>query len=97
MTWKEIYRTTVKVLCEQPIEDFDTFITLEEPEIVKDGKVYFEEGHEGELSSMRLHEEIATDDDYKEFCEYMYNYVGDDLYNYLDKSEIRVFGKKFEY
>ena len=97
MTWKEIYHTTVKVLCEKPIEEFDTFINLEQPEFVKDGKAYFEEGHENELSSMRLHEEVATDDDYKEFCEYMYNYIGDDLYNYIDKNEITVFGKRFNY
>ena len=87
-TWEQIYDITVKTLCEKPIEDFDMFITLEMPDFMEKGIGYFEEGHEDQLSSMRLHKELAKDKDYKEFVEYMYNYIGDDIHNYIDENEI---------
>lgn len=97
MNWENIYDTTVKVLCERPIEEFDFFVNLEMPKFMETGVGYFEEEHENELSSMRLHKELATDEDYKEFCEWIYNYIGDDLYNYVDDTHIKVFGKRFDY
>jgi len=79
--WKEKYEILIKEIAEQPKGTFD-YITVDYiPEVLN--KCYIVEGDM--TFNMRLPDE-ATEDDYKEFIEYLCDYTGEDLDFYFPKT-----------
>ena len=95
MTWKEIYQKTLKRICEDDISNYDDIVEVDFSSI-EDKLIPNTNAKDNCVFGMMLNDE-ATNEDYKTFCELVYNYVGLDIYDYLDRSSINVFGKKFEY
>lgn len=95
MTWKEIYKETLKRICEDDVSKYDDIIEVDFSQI-QDKLISNPNAKENCVFGMQLNDE-ATDEDYRLFCELVYSYVGLDIYDYLDRSSIKVFGKKFNY
>ena len=95
MTWREIYKITLEKICEDDINNYDDIVEVDFSPI-QDKLILNKNAKDNCVFNMQLNDE-ATDDDYRTFCELVYNYVGLDIYDYLERSSINVFGKKFNY
>ena len=80
--WKQIYEKVLS-MCEKPIDDELAIVEVEQPKYSVD-LIENENANENSLYAFKL-DEGATEDDYKMFSEYIYNYVGLDIYDYLPK------------
>ncbi len=89
MEYKKLYEEVLKNICEKSYFDFDVIVELPMPSFF-DKLVMNENAKLGAVFNKKLDESKATEDDYKEFVEYMYRYVGkeDELDKILaDKGE----------
>lgn len=80
--WKQIYEKVLS-MCENPIDDELAIVEVEQPNYSVD-LIENENANENSLYAFKL-DDGATEDDYKMFSEYIYNYVGLDIYDYLPK------------
>lgn len=85
MNWKEIYEKTLKNICEQSIDEFETIVEIEQPEFSAE-LVNNPNAKDDALYSFKL-DDNATEEDYKKFVEYVYGYIGEDINDYLPKEE----------
>ena len=81
MDWKAIYEKTLKNLCEADEKEFGNIVEIEEPDYTVE-LVENPNAKENSLYSFKLDDE-ATDEDYKNFVEYIYGYIGEDINDYL--------------
>lgn len=85
MDWKKIYEKTLKDLCEESIDEFDSIVEIEEPEFTVD-LIDNPNANENSLYSFKL-DDKATEEDYKNFVEYIYGYIGEDINDFLPKND----------
>ena len=85
MNWKNIYEETLKNICEADSNDFDVIVEVERPDFTSE-LVENENASENALFSFKL-DENATEEDYKKFVEYIYNYIGEDIYDYINEEK----------
>lgn len=86
MNWKKYYEQVLKNICEKEQED-ENIVEVDFSKL--QGKLVLNENAKpGSLFRFKLNEK-ATEKDYKIFCELIYNYIGLDIYDYLDQ------GKRF--
>lgn len=83
MNYKKMYEETLKNICEQDSYLFDNIVEQEQP-IFANKLIPNEKGN---LYRFKLNEEIATEEDYKNFCEYIYNYVGLDINDFIENQK----------
>lgn len=83
MQWKKIYERTLKNLCESKMQDFETIVEQDLPKYSVD-LVDNPNANEDSLYSFML-DENATENDYRNFVEYIYGYIGEDINDYLEK------------
>ena len=82
--WKEVYTYTLKNICEKDRDMFSNIIEQDMPNF-QDKLIQNENADRNALFSYKLND-TATEDDYKEFCVYVYNYIGEDIYDYLKEN-----------
>lgn len=85
INWKEIYEDTIKKICESDANIFDNIVEIEKPDFSAD-LIFNENSNENALFRYKL-DENATEEDYKKFVEYIYNYIGEDINVFLPKNE----------
>lgn len=92
MNYKELYKMLLENLCIKSKTEFDIIVEQPMPKFI-DKLVPNKTAPYGCLFSKKLDEEIATEEDYKEFCEYIYAYIGMDLDSMLGKEKFGNFAK----
>lgn len=85
MNWKETYKKVVKVICEKKVDPNENIFEPEPPKALIEGKTYTVKT--GGLINIRLDESLATDEDYKDFCRFAFEKVGDSLDNYIEEQK----------
>lgn len=85
INWKEIYEDTIKKICEADANIFDNIVEIEKPNFSA-YLIFNENSNENALFRYKLNEN-ATEEDYKKFVEYIYNYIGEDINDFLPKNE----------
>lgn len=91
MKWKKVYEDVLKKVCEKEYENED--IVEVDFSKLQDKLVKNENAKEGAIFGFKLSDN-ATEDDYKMFCELIYNYIGLDIYNFIEKpKQFEKFGK----
>lgn len=85
INWKEIYENTLKKICEADSNIFDNIVEIERPEFTVD-LIENPNANENSLYSFKLNEN-ATENDYKDFVEYIYGYIGEDINDFLPKND----------
>lgn len=83
--WKELYEKTLKNICEADANEFEEIIEQERPEFSVD-LIENPNANENSLFKFKL-DDNATEEDYKKFVEYVYNYVGQDVNDYLPQEQ----------
>lgn len=81
MNWKSIYEEVLKKICESDAKDYDEIVEVDFSNLI-DKLEHNDNTNENSLFSMKLNAK-ATEEDYKEFCELIYNYIGLDIYDYI--------------
>jgi len=77
MDWKKEYKNVIENICKKEIAENDTIYEIDPPSIFFNGKTY--ESDEKGLITKRLIEDVADENDYREFCEYAYQKIGKDV------------------
>jgi len=86
MNWKDIYDKVVENVCKMDYHEFDDIIEQGEPEF--SDKLIVDDNHgENDLYSGRLDETVADEKDYKDFCEYVLSYIGEDINDYIGRGD----------
>lgn len=84
--WKELYEKTLKNICETDANEFEEIIEQERPEFSVD-LIENPNANDNSLFKFKL-DDNASEEDYKKFVEYVYNYVGQDVNDYLPQEQI---------
>ena len=79
--WKEKYLKVLHNVCEKKQENVG-IVELPMP-VFEKKLVYNENAEPGALYKFKLDEDKATELDYKFFCEYVYDYMGLDIKDYM--------------
>ena len=85
MKWKDIYKKVVKLICEKKVDPNENIYEPNPPKAIIEGKTYTVQT-DG-LINIRLDESVATEEDYKDFCRFAFEKVGDSLDNYLEEEK----------
>ena len=85
MNWKEIYQKVVKNICEKKVDPQANIYEPQPPKALLEGKTYTVEG-DG-LINIRLDEKVATDEDYKDFCRFAFEKIGESLEDYIGQEK----------
>lgn len=94
MNWKELYGKVVKTICEKELDLSKDIYEPEPPKSFFDGVMYVDENApKNSFISLRLNETIAKEEDYKEFCEYVFAKIGEDINDYLGQKTFKNFKK----
>lgn len=90
MDWEEIYEKVVDGICKQDYRNFDNIVEQPQPEF--EDKLIVDENHgDNDLYMKRLDEDVADEDDYKAFCEYIFNYIGEDIESFINEGKEKRF------
>ena len=83
MTWKERYNILVEEIAQKPINEFNIFEPEKKP-VIFDKIIYLDadKGTDESVFNGRLPEE-SSEEDYKLYCEFITDYVGQDLSYYF--------------
>lgn len=81
MNYKELYKKVIKSICEKPVDPSKDIFEPEPPKALVEGRTYTVES-DGVIN-IRLDERVATEQDYKEFCEFAFAKIGENLEDYL--------------
>lgn len=85
MSWKERYEIVLKRVCESPMSEANAIVEQGEPSF--SGKLIENpNAGVGSIWTTMLDEKTATEDDYREFCRYIYAYIGQDVEDYFPSS-----------
>lgn len=87
INWKEIYTKTLKNICEADANIFDNIVEIERPNFVAN-LIENPNANDNSLFKLKL-DDNATEEDYKNFVEYVYGYIGEDVNDYLPKEETK--------
>lgn len=87
MTWKDVYEKVVEGICKQDYRNFENIYEQDMPEF-QDILVDATDSGENDLYSNRLDENVAKEKDYKAFVEYIFAYIGYNLSDFINESEI---------
>lgn len=90
MNWKEIYEKVLANVCEK--EQTDEIIVDTDFSPIQDKLVHNENANENSVFSMKLID-TANEEDYKSFCELVYEYIGLNIYDFLPERKFSKFGK----
>lgn len=93
MNYKKIYEDTLKNICEKDRHEFGNIVEQEMPKFI-DKTVVNENAQDNALFTLKLDENIANEQDYKEFCEYIYGYIGMNFKDVVDKNSFSSFRKE---
>lgn len=85
MNWKSIYEKVLKNICESDAKDYDEIVEVDFSHLL-DKLEHNDNADENSLFTMKLNSK-ATENDYKEFCELVYNYIGLDIYDYIGEQK----------
>ena len=92
MDYKDLYKKVVKVICEKQVDPNENIYEPEPPKAFIEGRTHTVETNG--IINIRLDESSATEEDYKDFCRYAFEKVGDSLDNYLqEEKRFSKFGK----
>jgi len=93
MDYKKIYEDVLKNVCEKDSAEFDMIVEQEKPEFA-DKLIPNENAPYHCLFSQKLDDSVATEKDYKDFCEYIYGYIGMDFNEIIGNKQFTNFGRK---
>lgn len=86
MNWKEFYYKTIKNICEREIDSEKTIYEPEPPKAFFEGIMFVDEtAPKNSFISLRLVESLAKEQDYKDYCEWVFQKAGLDIDDCLDK------------
>lgn len=92
MTTREIYKLVLETISKEQVGSFTIYEVLDIPSFLNDKSKYRE--LEGNYIFPYELTEKATEKDYDDYINYVLNYTGQDLSNYiLDKKEFKNFRK----
>ena len=80
--WKKIYEHTLKNICEANVDEFEIIVEQEMPKFSVD-LIRNPKASNNALFSLKL-DSNANNEDYKRFCEYIYTYVGENVYDFIE-------------
>ena len=80
MNWSKVYEKVLQ-LCITDKKEFPSIVEMDAPEF-RDLLIPNPKANENSLYSFML-DSSAEEEDVKKFCEYIYNYIGLDIYDYL--------------
>ena len=92
MNYKKIYDFVVKNVCEKDQTEFDNIVEQEQPKFA-DKLIPNEKAPYRCLFSMVLDESVANEKDYRDFCEYIYGYIGMDFNEMVKQNKFNKFAK----
>ena len=75
--WKKEYLHLLKNVCEDDIENYESIYEQPQPSF-SNKMIYNKDAKDNALYKYKLDEQIATEQDYKDFCEYIWSYIGFD-------------------
>lgn len=81
--WDDIYKKTLKNICESNSSNFDNIVEIEMPEFESE-LIENENTNFDSLFRQKL-DENASEEDKRKFVEYIYNYIGENIYDFLPK------------
>lgn len=93
MDYKKLYYDALKNVCERDREEFDFIVEQDRPKFA-DKLIPNDKAPHNALYSQKLDEEVATEEDYKDFCEYVYGYIGMDFNEMINNKQFSNFGRK---
>lgn len=78
MDYKKLYYQTLKKVCERDKSDFPNIVEQERPDFM-DRVVPNKNAKNNCVFAFMLDEDEVKENDYKDFCEYVYTYIGADF------------------
>ena len=85
MDYRELYKKVVEFICKRKVEPTENIYEPEPPKALVEGRTYVVD--DDGLINIRLDESTATEEDYKDFCRFAFEKIGDSLDNYLEEEK----------
>ena len=85
MNWKKIYKNVVENICKKQIDPQKNIYEPEPPKAFLEGRTYTENSNY--FINIFLDEFLATEEDYKDYCRFVFEKIGESLEDYLQEDK----------
>lgn len=93
MDYKKMYEEVLEKICQKDIDEFDNIVEQDRPEFA-DKLIPNENAPYHCVFSQKLDDSVATEKDYKDFCRYIYTYIGLDFNEIIGVDKFANFKKQ---